>query len=203
MNKLKQRKLFASMEVEILDKGLSIKEKEIGKYVEFSMPYEKITKDVAVRTKNSEGWYTVAILFIVFTLLFSIPKLVNGKIENIGKDGEFIWLTISIICFCTPTILITKFKYITNTDNKAIYFFYDKKNQEELDEFLKSVFEKRDIYLKKRYSKIDMDFSKEKNLDKIEWLRNEEVINESEYNELRNKIINFEKDNRNQTGFKI
>jgi len=190
MNTLKQRKLFTLREFELVSKGVLLKYKDISGYYELTKPYIEITKDIKIIKTGGRGWLIASGIFVIIALILFIDRLTGGSVE---KNAEIIWISISLICFCIFTIKHTSIMQLMCTDGDAIVFFYNEKNREELGKFIQSIFKERDKYLKDKYTKIDMDFPKEENLYKIEWLKNQEIISEDEYNELKKTILNYEK----------
>ena len=201
MKKLRQKNLFTFKEFEILDKGLLIKSKQINNYLEWITSYNEITKEVWVQKVGGNEFFSVAGICALSVIIIFITKLVGGKIETIGNDGEFIWIVISIISCFIPILTTKRYKLLMCTDDKGIDFLYSENQKKEVDEFIQNIIKERDTYFKNKYAKIDMTFSKEENLNRIEWLKNEEIITESEYSELRKELSNYEKENRNQVGF--
>jgi len=199
MDKLKQKRLLNENQFELADKGLLYKCKSLAEYVELTIPYEEITKEITVVKKGSKNWLFTGIIFLLIAFSVLISRLSGESVES---SAEIIWLIVALACF---SVFLLKYKNNRNiicTDGKAICFYQDKPNKETLDLFIESLYKKRNEYLKDKYTKIDLDFPAEQYLYRIQWLRDEGIINDIEFNEIKTKIMEGKKESNSNFGFK-
>lgn len=62
MEELKQRRLFDVNEFKLKDKGLQVKYKRLGEYIELTIPYEKITNDITFVKQSNKSWFIASML---------------------------------------------------------------------------------------------------------------------------------------------
>lgn len=200
MDKLKQRRLLEINEFKLEEKGLNVKRKRLGEYVELTIPYEEITKSITVVKVGNKRWFYAGVIFIIISLTVLFFRLMGNNVESFA---EIIWLIIGLICLSIFAIKYKSYKNLMCTDGKVISFFQDKPNKETLDLFIDNLLNRRNDYLKEKYSKIDVDFPIEHHLYRIKWLKDEEIINDDEFNEIKKRLIEGKKAQNINIGFKV
>lgn len=198
MENLKQRYLLKQKEFEIKEKGLVVRTKEFSEYAEITVPYEEITQNTTILKSSSKGWFIAGTVFLVIAIICIIGRLAGQDVE---KFSMVVWTICAVICYGIYALKYQSVKKIMLTDGKAIFFFLNKPNAKILNEFIDSLFLKRKEHLKKRYAKIDVDLPPEQQLYRINWLKEDEIIDETEYKELKTLIIEGKKSS--SFGFQI
>ena len=191
MEILKQRRLWNQNVFEIEEKGLAIKSKKFSIYVELTVPFEDITRTSTIVKSGSKGWFISGTVFLIFAFVCLISRLIG---EDIDYLSDVIWLVCAVICYGIYILKYQNIKNIMCTDGKAICFYLDKPNKDAFDSFINILFKRRKEFLKEKYTKIDLDFPLEQQLYRIKWLKDEEIINDSEYINLKTLIIEGKKE---------
>lgn len=138
-----------------------------------------------------------SVLFNIFLILCCIALLNNAPPLSI-----YILFILSLL----PFILIVnsnKKKYEEKHigSSKLFYFIYTKKNAEEVDAFIKLVYQKQNDFYKKKYFFIDHVLPYNLQFDRYIWLYNNKIINENEFEVIKkelDKYFNFNIDNIQQ-----
>lgn len=71
---------------------------------------------------------------------------------------------------------------------KQVFIIADKPSKEEVLEFIKTFYEMRKTDYRNRYFKINFENDKEKEIDRMKWLRKEEIITNNEFEFMLEEI---------------
>ena len=152
-----------------------------------NIPFEKIT-DEFVALKFNIIHYLLIIVFVVLLLLsFLILKMYNT--ENVEK----------IYGVIAPLLLggafgIYNFKTATTVlrciDYEGIEFYKDTPTRKELNNFIKQIFENRNKYLEKNYSKVNPNLNYEFQYEMFLHLNMLEIIDSEQLDQLMLELNN-------------
>jgi hypothetical protein len=78
--------------------------------------------------------------------------------------------------------------YILKGQENGIFFYLDIPNERAVCDFIDLIFANKVRYLIGKYGKIDKDRTREDNLARIIWLKDQMVIDEETYNELKYQL---------------
>jgi hypothetical protein len=157
---------------------------------DFSMfiKYERITsrENVRINTKRKR-------LALKYGLLAALLTLARGFLtaETNVKTTVIITLVALFIAGCTYTYYyLTQVKYyaVGLEDNKTFMVLYNKPTNTDAEEFIDELFERRKQYYRDQYFHIDYENNKKNEIDKMKWLKSENIITESEYNVVLDEI---------------
>ena len=178
MTELKQRGLFEKREFKITEFGL-----------------ETYTKDFEIDTTNSWTFddfsnksriYTEKYPKILYVgLLTILVGLIRGGLI-VGEDPVAALISgIAVSIIGTIVILIyvfyqKKYTLLCLDSEMEVFVLHEKPNKKEFDEFIRSFYEARKNNYREKYFKIDFDLDKDKQIDRMKWLRRENIITESE-----------------------
>jgi hypothetical protein len=190
MEKLEQRYLLKKKEFELKEKGIVIRTHEFSEYAEVTVPYEDITRDSTISKSSSKRWFIAGTVFLLIALICIIYRLTG---EDVDSFNLVVWAICAAVCFGIYILKYESIKKIMLTNGKAIYFFLDKPNDKIFNEFICNLYIKRNEYLKERYAKIDTDLPLEQMLYRINWLKENEIINNDEFVELKTLITEGKK----------
>ena len=195
---LNQRFLFTTRKFEITDKSLRIQISTLSRKFENEYPFEEISRKIA-KTKNIN---IVLLVFqsiaLVFFIVGIMARLTGDK--SVDSNSFIGFITVNAIIFIP---LIISYKNNINlflSNGTYIPFFAHSPSQDEVETFLE-VFKKiQKEYLLNRYAKRDLMQSNEKMFEQIIWLKDINVIDDQEFEELKNMFL---PDNsvRNPIGF--
>ncbi len=152
-----------------------------------NIPFEKIT-DEFVALKFNIIHYLLIIVFVVLLLLsFLILKMYNT--ENVEKIyGVIVPLLIGgafgVYNFKTATTVLRCIDY------EGIEFYKDTPTRKELNNFIKQIFESRNKYLEKNYSKVNPNLNYEFQYEMFLHLNMLEIIDSEQLDQLMLELNN-------------
>jgi hypothetical protein len=179
------------LKISILDNKVIIIRQNIFKYIEYEISLEDIIPNKIIKSELNRDYLFIALLAFICSFFLNV----------FGWDLGFAILT--LVCILSLSIgLFTKRRTITiNThSNSPIVFIYKKSNEDKIREFADLLIKKSKDYIINKYSKVDKDLPKENQLANIEYLRNNDLINDSKFEELKNIILDKNQEKRT-TGF--
>ena len=80
------------------------------------------------------------------------------------------------------------YKLLCLDNEKQVFIIADKPSKEEVLEFIKTFYEMRKTDYRNRYFKINFENEKEKEIDRMKWLRKEEIITDNEFEFMLEEI---------------
>lgn len=189
MKELKQTVWPDYYHYSIEEEGLRIRQKAENEFVEMLIDFEDIgSREVILRLKPSP-YAILAFLSVLFNVMFILVFVIT---EYIPEDSIYIGsiLIAAVVPFSLWGAQLFKFskKKIIKGDSRNIPFFYKAKQQVEVDAFIASLHRSKSEYLREQYSRID-EYSDYFTLrSRFIWLKTNKIIDESELNELLEKI---------------
>ncbi|MDO9038642.1 MAG: hypothetical protein Q7U59_09885 [Lutibacter sp.] len=199
MEEFKQKRFFNSKRVEFEGDGITFYSGNFLNAKEIFIPFDEIIPDSITReTKTSRLFLWIA---IAFGLIFSLSFLDILKIPFAVYMVLVFFSGLLFIIFLLLTILSRKYMLYITTLSGYLIDFYDKNpSKEAMDEFLKTLKTKTFTYLKEKYAVIDIDLPIEKQIENLNFLKERNVITETEYEALKEKLKNI---NIDVKGFKF
>lgn len=177
MQTIKQRRFFTKREYNILDNKLHYKTSYIGGESEGMVAYENLSKEkTTYKSSNS-------VILIISMVIFGF----SGLSFLLRHDKDYEEGTWVIALFMAILLLIIFFIMHENswkirTSNKGYIFLFKKKPDEKsVEEFIWSLFEQRDNYLKEKYVSLDPNLSYETQVSDLKWLLNVEAISKKDF----------------------
>ena len=185
-----------SQTFEILDDSVDVKLNTDKHQLSYKIPFEEIKKSshtIHVKNDSKTGILYCSLLFNVILILFIFSDEFQFKLIYVY------YCLVPILCF---------FYLLSNEFNKGfdekhidaekiLYFIITKKNKNEVDNFIYSIFEQQQYFFKNKYLKIDPIIPHYRQKERILWLYTNKYISESEYeviNEDLDKYFNFKID---------
>lgn len=197
---LSQDTLLTTREFRMVEDGVKYKYKRVGEYVEHVIPFEDIGDSIAKRRTSNEGLFFLTCVFYGITLILLLinpPVYSNNDIEGIAFWG--IVGSVFLILY-----LFSRKNYIYLTGGRVnLEFFENKPDSEEVTIFINDLIDLRKQFLKKKYTKIDVDLPIEPQLSSIKYLKDSKIISEDEFNHLKNKLVRNNNDYKRSLGFSI
>jgi len=187
MSKLVQQNLFKKTIFETRENCLHYQSKGLINSIEYDIQYEEISDKVIYETKV-EDFPKVSIIFVVIGLIIGIAK----------NDGAAITVTSFILLLLGWMLFATRKKTasIVLYDNRVLIINMKKPSSEEVKEFVEHLQLLIKEYLKSKYATIDRDLPIEPQLNNYTWLKNRNVINDSEFTELKSKLLKNDSDKK-------
>ena len=195
MDKLEQSKLFVKRKFELTDKGLVYEFKNLTSSLKLEIPYEEIgTKRIYQKLTNNN------LLFFAIFMFFASAAKTYYFIIGEHDDVIFTLVVQSIFVF---TSFMTYYGYkdyvlIEAVNPPFIEFYAKRPNEETVENFINELQNRTKTYLIRKYAERDNNISLESQLETVSILKNRNIINEVEYEELTNKLT---KPKNNPIGF--
>ncbi len=185
---LETKGFFKKQRIEILSNRLLVLNKNWFNHLEYEILFDDIETKKTVKRELNRDLIFVGVLVMIFAVLLSSA---GGRSEAIS----IIW----IICFLFvgAGLLTKKGTIIINSySNFPIVLNFKKKNEKKTRDFADSIIEKTKDYLINKYGRIDKDLPIDSQLNSIEHLRIKDLIDEKKFEELKNKLIGKNGDER-------
>lgn len=184
---LKQRRSFKT-NIFSLDKNhLYYKTKNLFNSFETEYPYEDLITKRIVRQRAPNYWLMV--IFVIL-LLGSTAEWVNYFNNNPEKQGlgVLIWFTSVVIFFGILFGISSKLNlFIKTTSETYLIFFNDSPNKEKVTEFISELRVRQKKSLVNKYI-LDTTRTYDSRFNALEWLRDKEIIINTEFEELKQKL---------------
>ena len=184
---LKQRKFLEVREMALQEKGIAQKYSKMGNSHELFIPYENVTNKTELANVTSKKWLIATIFFSIALLVSFISRIVGTDVDT---GAELIWGAFTIISFFM--YWQSKKSYvIVRLSEENLIFFKNVPNTKTVEAFIDEMFETRKLYLRERYARIDTDFSVQENIGRFRWLKDNDIITQFEYDELKRTAEQF------------
>lgn len=186
MDYLEQKYLFHKIRVDLKESGILYTYGNVFNTKQLFIDYEeilfwKITKQVKTDKFN---------LFVCIASGVMMLKSIMGVYDNpygIYK-GLLPFFAIFFIVFLVITLLgRVKYVFIETADGGAIKLL--NRNNPILDSFLDQLATQAKTYLREKYIDIDIDLSKEAQLENLFWLKKIKVISKQEYDKFKSLLM--------------
>lgn len=184
------RRYLTRQNFEIQKNSLKIERKNIFDAIEYEVSFDLINNKLKVQTIINNNLIMVGLFFIVFSLLFQI-----------GPNNELtlIFFSFGLLFIILPFINRKKVVTITTFGENNIELYFNKRNKQKVVEYANSIIQADDNYLLKKYSKVDASLPIEPQLQNIQYLLNQEIISEDNFETLKNQLLG--KDHKSSIGF--
>jgi hypothetical protein len=184
-NTLFQKRNFASRKF-ILDKQyLSIEHKSWKEEKSWKVRLDKIgNQKYYVKESNNPKILSIIIIGTIFISCTILYIFFNKH----TRDNTISTIIIDSVVVLFGLLFI--FKKVNNDINiiggeQTLTFYNDTKNEKELNEFIDYVIQSANKYILDKYGKIDSDLPEETQLNILRWLKDRELINDKEYDSLK------------------
>lgn len=196
--KLTQKWFFTSRETEIMETKVIYTYSLFGKETQLTVNYEDLSKNKEAYILNRPNFYIPPAVLALFTF----ASFMWRDDKDFNPYYWIFWGITFIVSLVIYIISIEKLWRIRIHINFYIYFFRKIPNQEIVDDFIASLFRARDLYLRETYffePNKNMAYETQKN--NLQWLRRNEVINKSEFEDSKNKLDKVFKIESSKIGF--
>ncbi|MDR6545018.1 hypothetical protein J2810_001060 [Chryseobacterium rhizosphaerae] len=178
--KLSQKKIFRKQTIELYDSKIHIITKYLGNNNEFDISYESILPNKYDIKTNNLVLFGFSIFFYLLAGAVYYWRFIEGD-QSVEEEASVIWFivgTILLIIALKSTENIWKIGVI---NNQFIKVYKRSPNEIAVNEFITTMFKERNRYLIENYGSINSNLDYEKQYNNFVWLKNMEVINESEF----------------------
>ena len=183
-----QRTLFLKKKFTFKNNGINIdftdKDGDFSMFISF----DRITsrENVRVNTKRKR-------LILRYGLLAAFLTLARGFLTA-QTDTKATLIIVLVAIFIAGVAYayyyLTQVKYyaVGLEDNKTFMVLYDKPTKIEAEQFIDQIFEKRKEYYREQYFHIAYENDKKTEIDRMKWLKSEDIISDSEFNVVIEEI---------------
>jgi hypothetical protein len=195
MDKLEQKKLFVKRSFKLTDKGLRYEFKNLTSSLDLEIPYEEIgTKKIYQKLTNSN--------FLVLTIFMFFASTAKTYYFIIGEHDDLVFTLIVLAIFAVSGLFAYhgyKDYVLIEAINPPFIEFYSKRpDKDTVENFISELQRRTKNFLIKKYAERDNNIALETQLETISILKNRNIIDEKEYEELTNKLT---KPKNNPIGF--
>ncbi len=179
---LKQRYLNERREFFLGPDRIRLYVKDMDGETETFIDYESITPTTRLITRQNGRLYVAAISFGIFALV--------GFILNLAGISALmrwvpLWGVASVVLFGFHFYKRRRYFLVDLNNDRSIFFIADQPSKNALKEFVQSMYESRKKYLRDRYFATNPNSEPENELRRFQWLLNEEVISETEFQQMK------------------
>ncbi|RKS25317.1 hypothetical protein CLV94_0347 [Flavobacterium endophyticum] len=198
METLRQRKLFITREITLLEAKLNYKTLKYGNENEYKIRYEDI------REKNS--YKDMQLIFAIIAIGFFVIALLGFSFaetegESSGLEMFIIFGTVAVGFLGFYLLNRKSFWKIKLANNTFLLVEKDKPSVLETNTFLDMLYEKRNAYLKETYFQIDSNLEYDYNYHNLKWLYDIEVVTKAELEEKYAELQALYKPDKKSIGF--
>jgi hypothetical protein len=176
-----------NMRISILENEAKITKKTIFKYLEYDIKLESITHSKTIKSELNRDF-----------LFWSLIVFIIGVFCNaLGGDIIFaISIGISLVFLIVGLFTQKRTITIDTLNGTPIILNYKSSNEKTVRDFADLLIEKSKDFIIKKYSRVDKDLPIENQLENIDFLRSNDLINDSRFEELKNVILNKKGSNK-------
>jgi hypothetical protein len=168
--------------------GLRVEEKRFFNRTEFVIPYEDLMPLDVARFHNFPFRLTLAALFV----FFGCSKATYTIITQAGQRESALWLLLILsgvlLGVIAQALRLWKHEFILTTGRGNIMLFDSRRNRKALYAFANALRDHTILYLRNQYGKVDPLLPVEPQLARFEWLRNLGVLNDTQFQQLKNSL---------------
>jgi hypothetical protein len=184
---LKQRNLFVTKRFEIAHNCIKVAIKSPISYFEDEIAFEDIGRK-SIRKKSHNLFLLIPGLLAIVGVIVTVY---SHFFEEKGSSAEdiLVYLVLAILFLTISAFAFENVITFTTYNYKIITFYANSPVKVEVDNFVEQMLAQQKKYLLNRYGKADPYLSSEQLAVNLKWLRDRNVINDAELDELRIKIL--------------
>jgi len=180
---LKQQYLGESRQFFLEPNRIRLITKNLNGENEYYIGYESISTTTRTITQQNGRVLLIAIAFGFFTLIGLILDFITIHSEFTGV--AILFGSAALVFFCLHLYQKRRYFIVDLNNKKSILFIANKPSPEQLASFIKSLYEQRRNFYRKKYFIVDSDDEPEEQLGRLKWLLSQEVISEAEFQEMK------------------
>ena len=184
------RRFLTRQNFEIKKSSLKIERKNMFDVIEYEIAFDHLHSKLKVQTIFNNNLIIVGAFFLVFSILF---------LFGINEELSVFFIFIAIFFIVLPFINRKKVISIASMDGNNIELYFTNRNKQSVHDYATEIIESANIYLLKKYSKIDRSLPIEPQIENIQYLLNREIITEENFESLKNQLLG--KENKSSIGF--
>jgi hypothetical protein len=187
MKELRQKYFFNKRIFEITDSSLKCRISKPGSLVENEFSFEEISNRTARRKFVDIMVLVVCLIFV--SIFISITCMTIGGNKDIDIGFVILFFILSAVFV---TLTLSRYQNDINlylNDGRYIAFYANHPTETEVSNFLTTLKTTQKEYLLKLYATDEVFISNETKAQRLYWLRGANIIDETEFDELKSKLI--------------
>ena len=184
------RRFLTRQNFEIQKSSLKIERKNMFEAIEYEIAFDHLQSKLKIQTIFNNNLIIVGAFFLVFSILF---------LFGINEELSVFFIFIAIFFIGLPFINRKKVISIASMDGNHIELYFTNRNKQSVHDYATEIIKSANIYLLKKYSKIDRSLPIEPQIENIQYLLNREIITEENFESLKNQLLGTE--NKSSIGF--
>lgn len=186
MLELKQKYLFERREFFLEPNHIRLYVKDLDGETEIHIQYETITSSTRVITRQDGRVYLTAISCGIFALIgFGLHF---AGISALMRWAP-LWAVASVVFFGFHFFKRRKYFILDLSDRKSVFFLANQPSKEKLQDFVKSLYEKRRKYLREKYFVFNPTNDPDNEIARFNLLLEQKIISEWEFQEMKAIVI--------------
>ncbi len=174
---LEQKRGQEEYRVELEDAQFAYSSNMRGSEGSASVPYELLCRRTTDYHRSNLFFRNAAIYFgilVVVTVAF-------GFLVGLDPRVAVLWALIGGACYAAYRLTGVRYEVFPLADGRVFRLLWGRPTREEYLGFRSTLFARRDAYLRDRYARIDIDRPAPLERRRIEWLREEGVIDQDAF----------------------
>ncbi len=185
MNKtISQKRRFITRKHTLFENRVLIETTSLSKNTKYEIPLDVLGKEIVYQSESTIPGK------IVFGVCLFIPLIVlTAYFLGSGMDSATLWLNLII----WPGIALLGYLK-TNQDDiflaggqKSLVFFRSIPSEQEVLSFIHEVIASSKVFIKAKYGTVDPVVPQDLFFGRIVWMKENDIITESEYNEMKHE----------------
>ena len=182
---LKQKSLSEIREFTLEPNRIRVHVKNINGDNEFFVGYDAITTTTRTVTQQNGRIYLLAIFWGLFALLGLIIELT----QMVDLRGVSVLFALASIMFFGLHLFQKRRYFVVDLVNKhSLLFIANKPTPEQLADFIKSLYQARRDFYRKKYYVINPEEDPNEQLGRLKWLLTLEIISEAEFQTMKTSL---------------
>ena len=182
---LTQRRFLTKKEFTLEENGVAVFEKNLSRSKKYHVYFENIPPKGQEFTAGSKGFIVGSVIAAILAIICFIVLLIPGN--KVEWDAPIFWGIMA--AFLWALYFSTRKALLLFAQNGAgLVLFKDKPSPQNVESFVKKVFQQRNNYLLKKYGRFSDQETFENKMGRLNFLRAQEVIAESEFESKREEF---------------
>ena len=142
-----------------------------------TIPLELLSRRTTEFTRSNPFFRNAAIYFAIL----GVVTIAFGYLADLGTMVALLWMSMSGICYLVFRVTGVTYEVFPLADGRVFRLLKNRPNGNDYEAFRRNLYARRDAYLRERYARIDVERSARLERRRMEWLRDEGVIDQDAF----------------------
>ena len=197
---LAQHRLLRQRNFKLTRDGITVIEKSVLGSRQYHVNFENIPPKPQHLTSSPRKLLGAAIVFTVLALVCIPVAVFSAKNSGVDSVPILFWGGIAAV-FWIAFFLNRVSLLLYVQANHGVIFYADIPSTEAVSQFVRRMFNARNTFLRSKYGEFLPGEPQADKLARLNFLRNQEVFDEAEYNFLRRQLTEGSPQNKGPVGF--